>query len=117
MRLSLYIILLFTLTQLIACGGGSSSEVVDNNQAPIANAGSNQHIDENTQVVLKGSATDADGLIDSYQWTQIGGMTVSLENANSKNVSFLAPEVMMEQGNELLTFELEVTDNCDGIKR
>jgi len=78
------------------------------NQPPIANAGSDQSVNENTTTTLNGSGTDSDGWISGYQWTQISGTTVSIVNANSANASFTAPNISSDT---TLTFRLTVTDN------
>ena len=60
-------------------------------------------------VTLNGTgSSDPDGSIASSQWTQTGGPTVSLLNANQALASFVAPEV---DATVTLTFRLTVTDN------
>jgi hypothetical protein len=62
------------------------------NKAPIANAGTNQSVNENSLVTLDGSASldpDQDEL--NYLWTAPAGITLSSETA--KNPTFTAPEV------------------------
>lgn len=97
---------------LTACGGGSDSDGGSNsqpqNRAPSANAGSDQSVNENTNVTLIGSGTDPDGSISSYRWIQTGGPSVTLQSASSSTASFQAPQVATS---EQLTFELTVTDN------
>ncbi len=48
------------------------------NQPPSARAGADQIVSEGATVTLRGSASDADGTIVSYFWTQISGPTVTL---------------------------------------
>ena len=79
------------------------------NQIPVANAGDDQNVDENTTVNLSGSGTDSDGSIASYAWTQTVGTTVTLSDDTSASPSFTAPEV--GSGGETLTFSLVVTDD------
>lgn len=79
-------------------------------RAPVANAGTDQSVHTLTLVSLDGSASsDPDGETPlKYQWTQTGGQSVSLNNANSVNPSFTAP------GNPgALTFSLVVTDTME----
>jgi lysophospholipase L1-like esterase len=105
-------IIYFCTLFLFACGGESTSSentpspVV--NSIPIANAGFDQNIEEHNDVFLVGKGVDNDGSVVSYQWTQTAGTTVSLENASNNSANFVAPIVTET---ELLTFELQVTDN------
>jgi dienelactone hydrolase len=56
------------------------------NIAPVANAGPDKTTSA-TSITLTGSGTDKDGKIVSYQWTQYGGATATLTNANSATVT------------------------------
>lgn len=57
------------------------------NQAPIANAGTNQTIVlPNNTTSLSGSGFDPDGSIVSYSWTQIVGPATTINNVNSPTV-------------------------------
>ncbi|TWX72804.1 PKD domain-containing protein [Colwellia sp. C1TZA3] len=100
---------------LAACSGGGDGEKVPKpeigNQSPVANAGSDQSVNENVLITLSGYGTDSDGNISAYSWSQTGGVLVTLENADSAITSFQAPEV---NSDEQLSFELSVTDN-DGV--
>lgn len=82
--------------------------VTNQNQPPTANAGSDQTVDELSNVSLTGSGTDSDGTVATYSWSQSGGTTVSLQNADSATASFDAPDLADD---EQLVFELTVTDN------
>ena len=83
--------------------------IVDgNNSAPNAVAGSSQTVASGAAVTLDGSASnDPDGDTLTYQWTQISGGAVALQNATSASASFTAPTVSSDQ---LLRFELTVSD-------
>jgi hypothetical protein len=79
------------------------------NQAPLADAGPDQTVSEQTVVALDGSSSedpDADAL--TYVWTQVGGTPVTLSNPNGAAPSFTAPDV--GPAGEALVFELVVTD-------
>ncbi|MDZ7796052.1 MAG: PKD domain-containing protein [Candidatus Marinimicrobia bacterium] len=77
--------------------------------APVANAGGNQMVATGATVTLDGSgSSDPDNNIDTYQWTQFSGPTVSLSNANSATATFTAPSTDAD-----LSFELLVTDETD----
>jgi microcystin-dependent protein len=79
------------------------------NQPPIANAGVDETVTEGSTVTLDGSgSSDSDISTLSYQWTQINGISVTLNNSNTSVASFTAPQVTQ---NETLTFRLTVTDS------
>jgi hypothetical protein len=84
--------LIFELT-VNGPGGPSTDqvtvEVVQFSPVPIANAGPDQTVQQGTLVVLSGSAT---GVISSYQWQQISGTFVQLNNANTANATFTFPK-------------------------
>ena len=97
---------------LSSCGGGSDSSATANppppNEAPIADAGADQSVDEGATVELSGSGTDSDGNITSYNWLQEAGTVVTITNADQANASFVAPTV---SASEVLLFRLTVTDD------
>ena len=96
---------------LVACGGGSGSGPTPTEQVnipPIANAGSAQTVEENIQVTLSGSASDSDGSVTSFAWSQLSGPSVDISSASSAVTSFLAPEVVEDT---VLSFRLTATDN------
>ena len=78
---------------------------------PQADAGPDQSVDEFDTVTLDGSGSIAAGDL-SYQWTQTAGTTVMLSNAQAVKPTFMAPDIA--PGDEILTFELKVTDE-DGL--
>ncbi|MBU2969551.1 PKD domain-containing protein, partial [Pseudoalteromonas sp. C2R02] len=78
------------------------------NITPNVNAGVDQTIFENENVILSGVSSDPDGIIDSYQWEQISGTAVALSNSNQANCYFLAPNVTEFTQ---LKFRLTVSDN------
>lgn len=83
--------------------------VTNVNQTPVADAGSNQTVNENTLVTLNGSAShdpDLDPL--AYFWSQVSGPSVALTGANSAAPTFTAPSVMT--GGDTLRFQLVVND-------
>lgn len=108
--------LIFQLTATDNDGGQSSDsvnvKVLNVNEPPIVDAGDNFSVNEGSTATLNGNATDSDGSIASYQWLQILGPEVELENANTASTSFIAPQVSEDT---ILSFELIVIDN-DGAQ-
>ena len=97
---------------LSACGGSNNDTptppIAPVNQAPVANAGNDISVDEQTPVTLTGQGTDSDGTVASYLWQQTAGTPVTLINTDKAQASFTAPDI---KANETLTFSLTVTDN------
>jgi hypothetical protein len=68
--------------------------VVTANQAPTANAGSDQTVDEGATVTLTAAASaDPDGDRITYSWTQLSGLPVTLVDPASAQPRFAAPSV------------------------
>jgi gliding motility-associated-like protein len=77
------------------------------NQAPVASAGAAKSITlPTTSANFSGFATDADGVISSYLWSQISGPSATLSNANTSSLSV----VVTVEGS--YTFRLTATDNA-----
>jgi len=76
------------------------------NQAPTANAGANQTVQQGDPVTLNGSGSDSDGTIVSWSWQHVSGPAVSLSNAGSQVASFTAPNSAGE-----IRIRLTVTDD------
>ena len=76
------------------------------NQAPTANAGSDQTVDQGDSVTVPGDGSDPDGTIASWSWTQVSGPAASLSNAEGQNVQFTAPDSAGD-----IRLRLTVTDN------
>ncbi|MEQ1529692.1 MAG: PKD domain-containing protein [Methylococcales bacterium] len=78
------------------------------NKKPIVNAGRKQTVNEQTLVVLNGSANDKDGSIVGYAWVQSKGLPVTISAADTDKPSFTAPSLVKTA---TLSFRLTVTDN------
>ncbi|WP_125468846.1 PKD domain-containing protein [Methylomagnum ishizawai] len=77
------------------------------NRAPVADAGADQTVNGGSVVRLQGSATDSDGVIAAYQWSQTAGSGVDLADAATATPSFAAPT----GGDGVLEFQLVALDN------
>jgi VCBS repeat-containing protein len=106
-----------TFSLMVTDSLGMWSEVNDsvtitvNNQAPTANAGTDQNVYKNTTVTLHGSGTDPDADTPlTYSWTQTSGPGVTLNNPAAQEPTFTAPAVV-----GTLTFSLVVTDSKGGV--
>ena len=79
--------------------------------APWVDTGGDQSANEGERVTLDGSGSsdvgDPVGTL-TFDWHQIGGTRVTLDNASTAVASFTAP--MVGQAGETLTFRLAVTD-------
>jgi hypothetical protein len=89
--------------------------IAGTNQAPVADAGEMQNIDEGTlMVTLNGSGSyDPDHDEITFVWRQVGMQTVDLLDAHTAMPRFVVPHVGPE--GESLTFELTVTDSANRI--
>ena len=78
---------------------------------PVADAGPDQVVESESSVQLTGlGSTDADGRIVEYQWNQITGPAVSLDDPALPEANFVAPLVAEFT---LLQFELTVIDDAN----
>ncbi len=88
----------------------------DLSEPPMADAGSDQTADTDDPVTLSCPETyDPDGVF-AYQWVQTGGLAVILDNADTREATFVVPtlpdegdETAVDDANPLL-FTLTVTD-------
>ena len=86
--------------------------LIESNNPPVANAGSDKEVNENQLITLNGSASrDNDGTLISYSWSQTSGPSVTLSDTTSVSPTFTAPTLSTA---EWLIFELMVTDNGGG---
>jgi len=74
---------------------------------PVANAGSDQSVNEGATVTLDGTGSTGQNL--TYNWQQIAGPTGSLTNPTSSTPSFTAPQLPGGFGSQVMTFQLTVT--------
>jgi PKD domain len=87
------------------------SNLSSESHPPVAKAGSDQIVDENSTVILDGSRSydiDSNSIL-RYSWAQTAGSpTIALANANSPTLVFTAPNV---SGDTTFSFDMTVTDN------
>ena len=76
------------------------------NMPPVANAGTDQTVQEGQAVTLNGTATDGDGDDLTYAWSHDSTMEISF-NASSPAATFAAPQV---DADTTVTFTLTVSD-------
>lgn len=105
--------LVFRLTVTDQAGLQSDDEciitVTWENQPPVAHAGTDQTVTENTQVTLDGSrSTDSDDGVDTHLWSQVGGRAVTLSDPAAVRPVFTVPSDVVD--GEQLVFRLTVTD-------
>jgi hypothetical protein len=84
------------------------------NNPPEADAGSNQEVEEGGTVTLDGSNSsdpDPEDSIVSYQWTQLGGIPVTLSDPTAQKPTFVTP--IVSPAGMILTFNLMVKDKED----
>ena len=85
-------------------GGGMA------NEPPMADAGSDQYVDEGDVVLLDGSySSDLDDGIATYNWEQVEGSPVVLSDSAAIEPNFTSPEI--DTTSEKLTFVLTVSDH------
>jgi len=109
----------FVVTAVDSSGleSGYSSQVqatvpqVIANTPPTANAGPDEIVSSGKTVTVTGTGSDPDGDPLSFSWTQSYGPAVSIVNANSASMSFVAPIVTVETS---LRFQLTVSDGRGG---
>jgi hypothetical protein len=79
------------------------------NVEPVSDAGPDQTVDEGTVVTLDASGSnDPNGDILVYEWTQLAGPSVALDESNPVHPTFVAPLVSL--GGATITFGLTVND-------
>ena len=109
--MKIYALALSALFVLTACGGGSdnNTEVTETNIAPqVTLASSQSNLAGGDKFELLATATDSDGNVVSYSWSQTAGAQVTLPDTSTSKLALTAPDVEQEQ---TLTFRVEVQDD------
>jgi hypothetical protein len=109
LRIIYYCILLVSLT-VSACsgGGGNKEQPIQQNLPPTVDAGNDQTAPPSATVNLSATASDSDGTVVSYSWSQTAGDTVSLSSPDSSSTSFAMPSNPTATA---FSFTVAVTDN------
>ncbi|WP_309380689.1 PKD domain-containing protein [Cerasicoccus frondis] len=96
----------FSLTVTDQVGAANTDTVViTTHRAPIVDAGPDIAEIGSSSVTLSGSGSDPDGGAVTYQWIQISGLTLTLSNADTEDLTVSG----LVAGNSY-TFQLTVTD-------
>lgn len=104
----LFVTTLLTLS-ISACGDGASEPpIAQENQSPIIIAIEDKTVNENNSLTVAAIASDNDGAISSYLWSQKSGVAVTLINTTSAEVSITPPAIDTD---EEITLIITVTDN------
>ena len=95
-------------------GNGYASDlalvrVTPSNHAPIADAGTDQSVSQNTFVNLEGNGSDADNDNIRFLWSQTSGIPVEIYERTQSSAYFISP--VIQSLSEPLVFELKVTDS------
>ena len=77
------------------------------NTPPTVDAGQDQAVNEDTQVTLSGTTTDADGDLLTYLWSHDQATGIIINNSTSLLTTFTAPQV---SSNTTFTFTLTASD-------
>lgn len=109
-----------TLTFQLAVNDGAASRTdsvnvtVEENEPPVASAGPDANVVENSLATLDGTASSDPNSIDTitYLWSQIGGVAVVLIDDDTAQPSFATPDVAPGT-TEVLNFQLLVSDGVN----
>ncbi len=85
-----------------------SVTIKPNNHIPTVTTAAVADVHSGDTVQLTADAIDVDGTIANYHWQQLSGTSVTINNADTSNPSFVAPQTEMD---ETLSFEITVTDD------
>lgn len=79
------------------------------NLAPVVNAGNDQQVLTGSTVTLTAAAVDPENRLLSYQWTQLEGANITLNNSTKAVATFNVTLI------DTYVFEVEVTDDAGNI--
>lgn len=90
--------------------GGTASDTMNvavTNSVPTVSAGNDMTVNAGAMVSLAATATDSDGSIGSYNWTQSAGSPVTLTGNTTSTAQFRAPSLGTQS---TYSFQVSVTD-------
>ena len=105
-----------SIISLTACGGNNSNNeddtppVAEENKSPTVSINSDTELLEGEELVLQATATDSDGSISQYAWTQVSGPTLDLSGSDTSTLTITAPAVEEDAD---IVLALTVTDDDD----
>ncbi len=79
--------------------------------SPVVDAGEDRTTTSSSEVTLNAFASDVDGNIISYTWSQTSGINVNISNEDSAGAVFTAPDLNIGDEPTVLTFSVSVSDN------
>ena len=116
------VFLVLIVVMLTACGGSSSSDntpITPQNNAPVANAGSDQSIELGQTATLSASqSNDPDGDSLTYRWeliSQPSTSTLNIDNATNEALS-ITPDIEGDYVFSLTVNDGTVDSNADEVK-
>ncbi|WP_143474497.1 Ig-like domain-containing protein [Pseudoalteromonas sp. PAB 2.2] len=93
------LLLATSLVGLTACGGSGSDSDEDKkppvaeNKSPTVSISSDETLTEGSELTLLATATDSDGTISTYAWSQISGPDLALSGSDSSSLTITAPAI------------------------
>jgi len=112
MKKSIIILALIPLLGLTACGGSDSSDSMEIgelvNTIPLVNAGADQTVNSEQEVIISAIITDDDDV--STTWLQTSGTSVTINQIDNNTITFTTP---LLENEEVLTFEITVDDRTN----
>ncbi len=111
-------LILFLIALILSsCGEDDPVSVAAQNLRPLAFAGEDISVKEQTEVTITGLAADRDGYISDISWSQIDivqNTDVTIHEQHSSSITFTTPPVSSPV---LLRFQITVTDNKGGTQQ
>lgn len=89
-----------------------ADETVSLNQAPVITLPETVTVRETLDVVIDATVTDAENDALTYTWSQVDGTEVTLSNADTLGVNFVAPSV---DAQETINLQFEVSDGINTV--
>jgi hypothetical protein len=92
------------------------SDFESDNSLPVANAGDDISVSPGDEVILNGLGSyDGNGSIIAYEWVQVSGEAVALENEESAVTTFIAPSTTGSLEFRLTVFDDDINEDTDEV--